>query len=117
MFLRFSANDTDLLDQCSLCDPRTKSLIYLSAEKKNKVQEYALQRMMSNGDDDDGSEFEVQDEPVPEQSAPESDTDLLSTLLAEYQTPAPASSNPLKDEFQRYINDPGCDFSKHPLEW
>ena len=120
-FCRFKTNDTDLLDECSFTDPRTKALSHLTVDKRERVK----QRIISLIHEDDGdSVSEIVPDPGSSSqgsSADESKHDLLSSLLSDFQPEQPVPTFISRSEAQlevvRYLAEPYCPMKGDPLAW
>lgn len=120
-FLRYKANDTDILDQCSLCDPRVKTLVHLGTEKRKAVEQRALSAIEvgdvdESGDGNLNDERELQSRNVP---PCDNDNNILTSLLGNFATSETGSEGATKAEMEmrKYLAEPTCDMNSNPLHW
>jgi serine/threonine protein kinase len=105
---RYAANDSDILDHCSFSDPRTKSLVHLTDQRRERVKNHVLQCIEDTFDDLD-SHSETDASLLPNTSS----SSTLSSLLGEFKASACSSSasssnvsqTPAHQELKKYFAD------------
>ena len=115
------------MDECSLVDPRTKQLTYLTELQRKRTEARVLaslevmeEKSEMGEESDQVTEAEVVCEPS-QQEQPGKVGGLLSSLLQDFQSKAPVkrrvSSKSAQEELRRYMSEPPCALEDDPLSW